>query len=43
MPTGIGYAGEVVEGMDVVKSVEAVGTSSGAPKVPVKISKCGVI
>ncbi|KAH9059687.1 cyclophilin-like domain-containing protein [Lactarius vividus] len=34
--------GEVVEGMDVVKAVEAVGTESGAPKRQVKITSSGV-
>ncbi|KAI9438968.1 cyclophilin-like domain-containing protein [Lactarius indigo] len=34
--------GEVVEGMEVVKAVEAVGTDSGAPKHQVKITSSGV-
>ncbi|KAH9010149.1 cyclophilin-like domain-containing protein [Lactarius hengduanensis] len=34
--------GEVVEGMDVVKAVEAAGTESGAPKHQVKITSSGV-
>mmetsp|Transcript_22306 Transcript_22306/g.40526 ORF Transcript_22306/g.40526 Transcript_22306/m.40526 type:complete len:156 (-) Transcript_22306:128-595(-) len=33
--------GKVVEGMDVVKAIEGVGTQSGATKAPVKIEACG--
>jgi cyclophilin family peptidyl-prolyl cis-trans isomerase len=33
--------GSVVEGMDVVKAVEAVGSRSGAPSQKVVISECG--
>ena len=33
--------GKVVEGMDVVKAIEAVGSQSGATKAPVKIEACG--
>jgi len=33
--------GNVVEGMDVVKSIEAVGSQSGATKQPVVIANCG--
>ena len=33
--------GEVVEGMDIVKKVEALGSQSGALKKPVVISDCG--
>jgi peptidylprolyl isomerase len=33
--------GKVVEGMDVVKKVEAVGSSSGSTRQPVKIEDCG--
>jgi len=33
--------GEVVEGMDVVKKIEAVGTSSGQTRKVVKIEDCG--
>ena len=33
--------GSVAEGMDVVKAVEAVGSSSGATKAPVKIAASG--
>jgi len=35
--------GEVVEGMDVVKAVEAVGSGSGAPKWKVMITSSGVV
>merc|ERR1712233_130812 len=34
--------GSVVEGMDVVKEIEKVGTSSGVPSQEVKIVDCGV-
>lgn len=33
--------GKVIEGMDVVKKVEAQGTQSGAPKTDVVIADCG--
>lgn len=33
--------GSVVEGMDVVKKMEALGSQSGAPKAKVVIDKCG--
>eukprot|EP00475_Leptophrys_vorax_P029228 TRINITY_DN42702_c0_g2_i2.p1 TRINITY_DN42702_c0_g2~~TRINITY_DN42702_c0_g2_i2.p1 ORF type:complete len:188 (+),score=17.86 TRINITY_DN42702_c0_g2_i2:49-564(+) len=33
--------GQVVEGMDVVKAIEAVGSQSGATKKPVVIADCG--
>ncbi|KAK4524419.1 hypothetical protein GAYE_SCF03G2320 [Galdieria yellowstonensis] len=33
--------GKVVEGTDIVKAMEAVGTQSGAPKKEVKITDCG--
>lgn len=33
--------GKVTEGMDIVKKIEANGTDSGKPKVPVTISDCG--
>jgi peptidylprolyl isomerase len=33
--------GHVVEGMDVVKNMEAQGTQSGKPKAEVKIADCG--
>ena len=33
--------GEVVEGMDIVKKVEALGSQSGSMKKPVVISDCG--
>ena len=35
--------GEVVEGMDVVKTMEAQGTSSGSTNKPVVIADCGVL
>lgn len=35
--------GEVVEGYDVVKRIEATGTSDGTPKAPVVITECGVV
>jgi len=35
--------GEVVEGMDVVKAIEAVGTESGVPKQKVMITSSGVV
>jgi len=33
--------GHVIEGMDVVKNMEAQGTQSGKPKAEVKIADCG--
>ena len=33
--------GQVTEGQDVVKAIEAVGSGSGATKQPVAISDCG--
>jgi cyclophilin family peptidyl-prolyl cis-trans isomerase len=33
--------GSVVEGMDVVKAIEAVGSSSGTTRAPVKIAASG--
>ncbi|KAI0264853.1 cyclophilin-like domain-containing protein [Gloeopeniophorella convolvens] len=35
--------GEVVEGMDVVRAVEAAGTDSGAPKKKVVVTASGVV
>ncbi|KAF9220661.1 cyclophilin [Gyrodon lividus] len=35
--------GEVVEGMDLVKAIEAKGSSSGRPMAKVEISDCGVV
>ncbi|RKP32368.1 hypothetical protein METBISCDRAFT_12346 [Metschnikowia bicuspidata] len=35
--------GEVIEGMDVVKAIEAQGSNSGALRVPVVIEECGEI
>ena len=33
--------GKVIEGMDVVEKMEAMGTQSGKPKKPVVIADCG--
>lgn len=33
--------GSVVEGMDVVRAIEGVGSGSGATRAPVKIDDCG--
>ena len=33
--------GRVIEGMDIVKKVEALGSSSGRPRLPVVIADCG--
>ena len=35
--------GRVVDGMDVVKKMEAVGSRSGTPSAPVKIVECGQV
>ena len=35
--------GEVVEGMDVVKAIEAVGSPVGTPKQKVMITSSGVV
>ena len=35
--------GKVVEGFDVVKAIEAVGSQSGKPSKPVRIVKSGEI
>lgn len=35
--------GEVVEGLDIVKKVEALGSSSGKPKATVTIAKSGTV
>ncbi|MFD6250218.1 peptidylprolyl isomerase, partial [Streptomyces roseolus] len=35
--------GEVVEGQDLVKKIEALGSASGATKAAIKISKSGVV
>ncbi len=35
--------GEVVSGMDVVKKIEALGSSSGAPKGKIIVANCGTI
>lgn len=36
-------AGEVVEGLDLVKRIEALGSSSGKLKEPVKIASSGTV
>jgi cyclophilin family peptidyl-prolyl cis-trans isomerase len=35
--------GEVVEGFDVVKEIEARGTASGKPNANIKIAKSGTV
>jgi peptidylprolyl isomerase len=35
--------GEVVEGMDVVKAIEKLGSSSGTPKAQVTVTSSGVL
>lgn len=35
--------GEVVEGMELVKKIESLGTRSGTPKAKVSIAKSGVV
>ncbi|MEU2508301.1 peptidylprolyl isomerase [Streptomyces sp. NPDC007863] len=35
--------GEVVEGQDIVKKIEALGSASGATKASIKIAKSGVV
>lgn len=35
--------GEVVDGMDIVKAIEAQGTDSGRPQAKVTISSSGVV
>ena len=35
--------GEVLEGMAVVKQIEALGDSQGKPSKPVTITACGVL
>jgi len=35
--------GEVVEGYDIIKGAEALGTASGTPKTTVKITKSGTV
>ena len=39
----LGYTGEVVQGLDIVKRVESVGSPSGTTNVPVIIADSGVI
>jgi cyclophilin family peptidyl-prolyl cis-trans isomerase len=33
--------GRVLDGMDVVKAIESLGTQSGRPKKPIEIVDCG--
>ena len=35
--------GEVVENMELVKTIEALGTSSGKPKAKITIANCGTV
>ncbi|TRM58955.1 cyclophilin-like domain-containing protein [Schizophyllum amplum] len=35
--------GEVVEGMDIVKTIEGLGSASGTPKADIKIAKSGTV
>jgi hypothetical protein len=42
-PTAIGYAGEVIQGMDLVRAIEAKGSSSGNPSAKVVISNSGTV
>jgi cyclophilin family peptidyl-prolyl cis-trans isomerase len=35
--------GEVVDGMNLVKEIEAVGSGSGRPSKKVEITECGVL
>jgi peptidylprolyl isomerase len=35
--------GEVVEGFELVKTIEKMGTSSGKPKKQVVIASCGTV
>jgi len=35
--------GEVVDGMDIVKKIEGLGTQSGTPKAKVVIAKSGIV
>lgn len=47
MSPGVGdliiFAGEIVEGFDLVKKMESNGTASGTPKQEVKIAASGTI
>ncbi len=35
--------GRVLDGMDIVKRIESLGTDRGEPRLPIKIAKCGEI
>ncbi len=35
--------GEVVDGMDLVKKIEGLGSQSGTPKGKIVITKCGTV
>lgn len=35
--------GKVIEGMDVVKAIEKIGSKTGAPSRPVVITRCGMV
>jgi len=37
------FAGEVVEGLELVKQIEALGTASGTPKKKITIAKSGAV
>lgn len=37
------YAGEVVEGMDIVKKIEGYGSQSGKTSKVIKIANCGTV
>ena len=39
----LGYTGEVIQGFDIVKLVESVGTPTGKPKASVIIADSGVV
>jgi hypothetical protein len=39
----IGYVGEVIEGMELVRTIEALGSDSGAPKQKIVIAKSGTL
>jgi len=39
----MGHIGEVVEGMDIVETIETKGTTSGKPSAKITIAKSGTI
>ena len=43
MTSSIASTGEVVEGMDLVKQIEGLGSASGTPKSKVTISASGTV